>query len=133
MGWGAVPLGEAHEIASGLEDAIQAELGADVEVETHIEPMEAEELAGRDLGVDEIAAITAALAGAAGEGGWLGNVHNVRARETASGIVVNYHCNASPGLSVDAVHGAVDEVDRRLRAAFPRVSRVVGHAEPPGA
>ena len=43
-----MPHGEAHEIASGLEAAIRDELGPDIEVDTHIEPMEIDELAGRD-------------------------------------------------------------------------------------
>ena len=45
---GALKLREAHEIASALEDAVNAELGPQVEVETHIEPMQADSHAGRD-------------------------------------------------------------------------------------
>ena len=45
---GELGLGAAHEIATGLEDAIRSELGPDVEVETHIEPMQADSLSGRD-------------------------------------------------------------------------------------
>jgi divalent metal cation (Fe/Co/Zn/Cd) transporter len=130
---GHMSLGAAHEIASGLEEAIKTELGADVEVETHIEPMEADELEGHDVGERDVAAIAHALGEAARAGARLTTAHNVRARATASGVVVNYHCNADPALSVDAVHAAVDEVDRRLRAEFSEVTRVVGHAEPPGA
>ena len=37
-------LGQAHEIADGLEAAVRAELGADVEVETHIEPLQLQRL-----------------------------------------------------------------------------------------
>ena len=39
---GAMSLGDAHRLASELEDAIAAEIGDDVEVETHIEPAEPE-------------------------------------------------------------------------------------------
>src|SRR5882757_1243637 len=37
---GSLSLGRAHEIADGLEAALGAELGYDVEVETHIEPLQ---------------------------------------------------------------------------------------------
>ena len=37
---GSLSLGAAHDIASGLEDAIREELGPDVEVDTHIEPLQ---------------------------------------------------------------------------------------------
>ncbi len=130
---GAMPHGQAHDIATALEEAIEAELGAGIEVETHIEPMNARELTGRGLTPEQAAPIEAALAAAARAGGTLTHVHNVRARDTASGLVVNYHCHADPRLSVDAVHAAVDEVDHALRAAFANVTRVVGHAEPEGA
>ena len=39
---GAMSLGDAHRLASDLEDAIAEEIGEDVEVETHIEPAEPE-------------------------------------------------------------------------------------------
>ena len=37
---GALSLGAAHDIATGLEEAIREELGPQVEVETHIEPLQ---------------------------------------------------------------------------------------------
>src|SRR5262249_56417383 len=37
---GALSLAAAHDIATGLEDAIRDELGPGVEVETHIEPLQ---------------------------------------------------------------------------------------------
>ena len=46
------------------------------------------------------------------------------------GLVVNYHWRISPYLSVDEVHEHVDELDRKMRAAFTGIVRIVGHAEP---
>mgnify|MGYP006266882887 CR=1 FL=1 len=127
---GRMSLGRAHDIASSLEDAVKAELGPDVEVETHVEPLEVAELAGRDVTQEGGSAIAAVLAQAAASEGIISDVHNVRVRETASGLVINYHCRASQDLSVDEVHTAVDHLDRRLRQSIPNVARVVGHAEP---
>ena len=42
-----LPLGGAHDIADRLEAALREELGTDVEVETHIEPLQAD-AAGRE-------------------------------------------------------------------------------------
>ena len=50
---GALPLGVAHEIVTGLEGAIGDELGAGFEVESHIEPLEVLERAGRDSDEDD--------------------------------------------------------------------------------
>ena len=46
---GNLSLAAAHDIASGLEDALAEELGPDVEVETHIEPLHSDG-AGHDAG-----------------------------------------------------------------------------------
>ena len=53
---------QAHDIASGLEASIRDELGPEIEVDTHIEPMEIEELAGRDAARETADAIATALA-----------------------------------------------------------------------
>ncbi len=124
--------GEAHEIASGLEDAIEAELGADVEVETHIEPLEVRELDGREADARITDQIAQALQQRAAESGPVSDVHDVRVRESSAGLVVNYHCHVDPGLSVLDVHSAVDQLDHKVRTTFTQVIRVVGHAEPKG-
>ncbi len=49
--------------------------------------------------------------------------------ETPDGLVVNYHCCADPSLSVESVHAAIDEIERRLRVEFPGILRIAGHAE----
>jgi cation diffusion facilitator family transporter len=122
--------GDAHDIATALEEAISAELGADVEIETHIEPLEGEELAGEDISPEATADIKRVLIEGADAGGIVKDVHFVRARKTSSGLVVNYHCRVDPLLSVHDVHEAVDHLDRHLRAKMEGVVRVVGHADP---
>jgi len=99
-------------------------------VETHVEPLEIAELSGRDATTQKASAIEAVLAQAAQEGGVITDVHDVRVRETPNGLVVNYHCRADQTLTVDQVHDAVDELDRRARRSEPAISRIVGHAEP---
>jgi cation diffusion facilitator family transporter len=122
--------GDAHDIATALEEAISAEVGADVEIETHIEPLEGQELAGEDIAAEATADIKRVLIEGAQAGGVVKDVHFVRARNTSSGLVVNYHCRVDPLLSVHDVHEAVDHLDRHLRAKMERVVRVVGHADP---
>jgi divalent metal cation (Fe/Co/Zn/Cd) transporter len=127
---GAQPLGAAHEVASRLEQAVRDELGSDVEVETHIEPLPADVLAGSDASFARIAEVRNALAALAAATPALGEVHDVRVREVADGEIVNFHCSVEPALSVAAVHDMVDALERRLRRQFPTIRRVIGHAEP---
>jgi cation diffusion facilitator family transporter len=127
---GALPLAAAHDIADRLEAAMREELGPDVEVDTHIEPLPADILAGRDAAAARIAEVRERLGFLAAELPDLGEVHDVRVRETADGEIVNFHCQVDPALSVSAVHDLVDALERRLRRQFPTIRRVIGHAEP---
>jgi divalent metal cation (Fe/Co/Zn/Cd) transporter len=128
---GAMTLGDAHRLASELEDAIAGEIGEGVEVETHIEPAEPEaqgQLAEPDL----VRRIKASLAATAAAQGRLRDIHNVRVRETPGGVVVLFHCRVDAETPVETVHDAVDALERSVREAFPEARRVVGHAEPAG-
>jgi divalent metal cation (Fe/Co/Zn/Cd) transporter len=127
---GALPLVAAHDIADRLEAAMREELGPDVEVDTHIEPLPADILPGRDAAPPRIAEVRERLGLLATELPDLGEVHDVRVRETDDGEIVNFHCQVDPTLSVSAVHDVVDALERRLRRQYPTIRRVIGHAEP---
>jgi cation diffusion facilitator family transporter len=129
---GEMALTAAHDIAQGLERSIRDEFGEDVEVDTHIEPLEPGLPHGTDAAPDRVEAITAALSRFAADGA-IHDIHSVRVRDTDAGEIVNFHCRAAPSMSVIEVHENVDEIERALRRAFPTVKRVISHAEPPDA
>src|SRR5215207_10171265 len=129
---GAMTLARAHEVADRLEAAIQEELGPQVEVESHIEPLAIGHLEGREADAATVARIASTLAASTAEGA-IREVHSVRVRETPAGLVVNYHCRVEPNLNVAAVHELVDDLERRVRLEHSEILRVVGHAEPLGA
>jgi cation diffusion facilitator family transporter len=120
----------AHDIAQGLERHIRDEFGEDVEVDTHIEPLEPDVPHGADAPPERIETIRAALSQFAANGA-IYDIHNVRVRDTDAGEIVNFHCRAAPSMSVIQVHESVDEIERAIRRAFPSVKRVISHAEPP--
>ena len=127
---GDMELTAAHDIAQELERSIREDFGEDVEVDTHIEPLEPELPHGTDAAPARVETIKAALAGFAGNGA-IHDIHNVRVRDTDAGEIVNFHCRAAPSMSVIKVHENVDEIERALRRAFPTIKRVISHAEPP--
>src|SRR5271169_6072990 len=129
---GEMALNAAHDIAHEFERNIREEFGDDVEVDTHIEPLEPELPHGTDATPDRVETIKAALSGFAADGA-IHDIHNVRVRDTDAGEIVNFHCRAAPSMSVIKVHENVDEIERALRRAFPTVKRVISHAEPPDA
>jgi cation diffusion facilitator family transporter len=125
-----MPLADAHEVTHELEHAIREEFGSDVEVDTHIEPLEPELPHGTDADPARVAEIQRALTELAAKDGAIHDVHNVRVRNTEAGEIVNFHCRATPSMTVIAVHENVDEIERALRRAYPTVKRVISHAEP---
>jgi cation diffusion facilitator family transporter len=129
---GEMTLTAAHDIAHGLERNIRDEFGEDVEVDSHIEPLEPELPHGTDATPERVEAIRAALAQFASASA-IHDIHNVRVRNTDAGEIVNFHCRAAPSMTVIRVHEGVDELERALRRAFPTVKRVISHAEPPKA
>jgi cation diffusion facilitator family transporter len=129
---GEMPLSDAHDITHELERNIREEFGEDVEVDTHIEPLEPELPFGTDAVPERIETINEALVRFAAHTE-VHDIHNVRVRDTEAGEIVNFHCRAAPSMSVIKVHENVDEIERALRQAFPTVKRVISHAEPPDA
>ena len=127
---GKLPLGRAHEVADALEQAIADEFDGEVEVETHIEPLQSDGISGHDAPPALQTEIAAALRELLPADGPIRDVHDVRVRETPRGLVVNFHCRANPALTVEEVHLAVDTLERRLRENRRDVRRVIGHAEP---
>jgi len=129
---GDMALTAAHDVAQELERNILEEFGEDVEVDTHIEPLEPELPLGTDAAPERVEAIATALSRIAADGA-ISDIHSVRVRDTESGEIVNFHCRAAPSMSVIKVHDNVDAIERALRRAFPTVKRVISHAEPPDA
>ena len=127
---GDMELAAAHDIAHRLERNIREDFGEDVEVDTHIEPLEPELPHGIDAPPERVETIKAALTRFAADGA-IHDIHNVRVRDTDAGEIVNFHCRAAPSMSVIKVHENVDEIERALRRAFPTIKRVISHAEPP--
>jgi cation diffusion facilitator family transporter len=127
---GSMPLNRAHAIATEFEHAVRDEFGSSVEIETHIEPLEPHLLDGRDADQSIRRDVENALTRYCAASTKARDVHDVRVRETADGLVVNYHCRVDSTLSVEAAHAAIDEIERRVREEFPAILRIAGHAEP---
>jgi cation diffusion facilitator family transporter len=127
---GRMTLGIAHDVASQLEAAIEAELDGGIEVDTHIEPLETREMPGQDADPSLTAAVEDCLKRHAQGLRLLRGIHHVRLRVAGPGIYGVFHCRADKQAAIDAVHAEVDALERAARTEFPEISRIIGHAEP---
>lgn len=130
---GEMPLQSAHDQATALEAAIRAELGSDVEVESHIEPQPERLLDGVEAPPRLVKKISDAIVTLARQEKLMSDVHRVRVRRNDEGLFVHYHCRFAPKNTVVLVHGAVDRVENALQEKFPDIIRVIAHTEPIGA
>ena len=129
---GAMPLGAAHDTATTLEDAIGRELGSDVEVESHIEPQPERLLEGHDADEQLTAAVTSTLRSLAAKHERLTEIHNIRLRQNDEGLFLHYHCRCNASQTVENIHDDIDCVEAGLKAKYPKIRRVIAHAEPLG-
>jgi len=129
---GRMRIADAHDVASRFEAAIAEELGADVEVSTHIEPIDARETEGHDADPALTQSVARSLARHAAADGRLTAVHDVRVRLTPNGPVAIFHCEIEPAVSVSDAHEAVDALERAAKLEHPSLSRIAGHVEPAG-
>jgi cation diffusion facilitator family transporter len=127
---GTLSLNEAHARAGRIEAALREEFGPQTEVETHIEPLALAHLEAEEAPEDQRLAMEQALVTEASRTDHAKQVHSVRVRCNAQGLIVNYHCRFDPTLSVAEVHAEVDGIERAVRAHFPAILRLIGHAEP---
>src|SRR3984885_3785782 len=95
---GTQPLATAPDTATRLEEAIRDELGPGVEVETHIEPLPADILPGSEATPARLGEVREALLALAADVPNLGEIHDVRVRDTRDGEVGKFHCRVDPAL-----------------------------------
>lgn len=121
---------EAHDLATEMENAIRAELGQDVTVDTHIDPRRFGVVEGRPLEDDHRQALEAAVFDAASEVRGVEEVHRVCVQQGPDELYVSLHCLFAPETPVRQVHDATVSVEHRVRQLLPGSGRVVVHAEP---
>jgi cation diffusion facilitator family transporter len=121
---------DAHEIATGVEKAIQAELGEGVLVETHIDPRRVSVLTGVPLDAERQSALEKVVVESAGSIAHVRNVHDIHMRLGDDGLHISLHCLFVRTASVRVVHDATVAIEREIRHRINDVGRVVVHAEP---
>ncbi|WP_159566368.1 cation diffusion facilitator family transporter [Budvicia diplopodorum] len=123
-------LEQSNTLVRILEEAIRTELGPQIEIDTHIEPIVANWLEGRDASAERQREFENALYLASGDSGQGDKIHNVRVRETKQGLIIYFNYCLPSHMAVNDIHTSVDRVERVIRSSFPDVFRVIGHAEP---
>jgi Dimerisation domain of Zinc Transporter/Major Facilitator Superfamily len=116
---------------SQLERTIHRNLGDEIEVESHIEPLLVDAVTGTALPWQEYREIRDTIEALAEETNNLIDAHDIRVRKTPRGLYVSLHCHVPPELTVEVAHDAASELEQKIRAKIEGARRVIVHTEPP--
>lgn len=121
-------LSDSHDAADRIEEAIRAELGEDVRVDAHIEPLVSTSLGSDVTGnrsdivqaVEEVAAIEVDIV----------DCHEVIVTNTSGELRIVAHVTGRADLPLQRIHDASERIENELHNRFSEVSSVVLHFEP---
>ena len=125
---GDLSLVEAHELSDRIEDAVRAELGGDVRVDTHIEPLETT-VAGKDV-TSEKADLVDSIRTIALEEPDVKDCHEVVITSSGGQLAIVAHVRGRGDLPLARIHEASERIEHALHAAHPEVGPVLIHFEP---
>lgn len=126
----ALNLKEAHDVATGLESSILAELPEIRVVNTHIEPLEGQ-TPSLDIATRAPEGIQRAVKAVCASVDGVLDCHDLQMRALPEGLSLSLHCTFDETLSIGEVHRLASQLERRLRDRLPRLAHVLVHAEPP--
>jgi cation diffusion facilitator family transporter len=121
-------LDEAHALSDRIEQGVIAELGADVRVDSHIEPQETTSL-GRDVTKARRDIVTSVTEIASREVDVV-DCHEVLITSVDGQLSVVAHVRGRGDLALDRIHAASVRIEDALRAGHPEVGPVLIHFEP---
>ena len=128
---GRLSIKEAHEIASMIEEAVRAELGAEVEVESHLDPLLPELIEEAEpVSAERFAVVSARLEREAQSFQGVIDVHHIQVRAVNGGLHISFHCRFDDDAPLWRVHDTANRLEYRLYEQVPDARRIVVHTEP---
>ena len=118
----------AHDLSDEIERFVADELGPDVRVDSHIEPLRVTSF-GHDV-TDAREDITAAVRRVALEEPDVLDCHEVLVTESSGTLSVVAHVRGRPDLPLERIHDASERIETTVRNDLPQVSSVLIHFEP---
>ena len=122
-------LGQAHGLASKLENQLRQEIPTINRIDTHIEPRPQIVETGRDA-TAQSGEVIAAVKAAIGEMPLITGYHNITVLQSDDHLDVSVHCTFDQSVPIRDVHSIADQISQRVKTAIPQVDRVIVHSEP---
>lgn len=121
---------EAHDAATLLEDSIKEEVGNDIIINSHIEPMKCEAILSAELSKEEMNLVFLALNKTDEEVEEISDLHNLLVRKIGEKFFVSFHCLVPGDLSLEKAHNITSRFEYLMKDKMKDIKRVVIHIEP---
>ncbi len=121
-------LGDAHDLSDRIERAVTEELGGDVRVDTHIEPLRPA-ATGDDVTARRGDIVDAVRRIALQEKDVL-DCHEVLITEAGGELSIVAHVGGRGNLALAGIHEASERIESALHATYPEIGPVLIHFEP---
>lgn len=121
---------DAHQAASIFEKAIKEEMGDEVMVNSHIEPVRSGAILNYELDKKEEEDLIILIKELSLEIKEVSGLHNFIVRKIDDGYFISFHCLVMGEMPLEEVHNIVDEFERLIKDRIKKAKRVVIHAEP---
>jgi cation diffusion facilitator family transporter len=126
---GALPLRQAHALASSLEERARAEIPHLVELTTHMEPLQPSKPPDDSAWAESQVQLAVRRTVDVGVGP--GVCHSVQTRRSgAKSWFLSLHCTLPGETPLAEAHRISTRLETRLRGQIPGLERVIVHAEP---
>ena len=119
---------EAHDMSDRIEEGVRTELGRDVRVDTHIEPLQPTTF-GRDVTAERSEVVESVRRAAKAEPDVV-DCHEVLVTETTSGLAVVAHVRGRGDLPLRKMHEASGRIENAVHVAHQAIEEVLIHFEP---
>lgn len=123
-------LEKAHQKATRLENTIQKELGEDIEINTHIEPVKPATILSSTIDTKKMAEINKIVNKVGKELKLVDDIHNISARKVGDKIFISLHCTLNPKTSLEEAHNLTSRMEYLIKDRLPGVVRTIVHIEP---
>ncbi|MEI6580709.1 MAG: cation diffusion facilitator family transporter [bacterium] len=121
---------KAHETATKLEDVLKNELGNEVEIITHIEPLKSDISKGEKISQKEEKEIIAKLNNVAKN---LENIYEPRSieiRKVNDKIFISFHAYTDKNILLEKAHEESSKFEYLAKQKIDNVARIIIHLEP---
>jgi cation diffusion facilitator family transporter len=123
-----VSLEEAHELSDAIEASVAEELGRDVRVDTHIEPLESDAI-GRDV-TRAHGDLVSSVTRLALQEPDVADCHEVLVTSAGGRLSVVAHVRGRSDLPLARIHDASTSIENAIHSEHPEVGPVLIHFEP---